>query len=460
MKKDITSKLGSESIGKLLIRLAAPAIAAQLVNMLYNIVDRIYIGHLPGVGAAALTGVGVTFPILIIISAFSSLIGMGGAPRAAIKMGQNDENAAEEILGNCFSVLITFSILLTVFFLFSGEKLLLMFGASSETLPYGLSYLNIYVCGTIFVQITLGLNSFISTQGYAKISMLTVIIGAIINIVLDPILMFGFDMGVNGAAIATVISQAVSSLWVLKFLTGKNTKLKIRRKYLKPKKSVIIPVLLLGVSPFIMQSTESLLNIALNSSLQKYGGDMAVGALTILSSLMQAISILAVGLTQGAQPIISYNYGAKNNDRVKKTFKLLITYTISFNFVFWLFMMLLPKLFVSLFSSDASLVETTIWSMRIYMAAAFILGAQIACQQTFIALGQAKISLFLALLRKVILLIPLIYILPNFFENKVFAVFLAEPVADIIAVSTTVAMFAVHFKKILAENEVVADVKA
>lgn len=460
MEKDITSKLGSESIGKLLFSLAAPAIAAQLVNMLYNIVDRIYIGHLPGVGAAALTGVGVTFPIIMIISAFSALIGMGGAPRAAIKMGQNDDNAAEEILGNCFSVLITFSILLTVFFLFSGEKLLLMFGASSETLPYGLSYLNIYVCGTIFVQIALGLNSFISTQGYAKMSMITVIIGAIVNIVLDPILMFGFDMGVNGAAIATVISQAVSSLWVLKFLTGKKTKLKIRKKYLMPKKSVIIPVLLLGIAPFIMQSTESLLNITLNSSLQKYGGDMAVGSMTILSSLMQILMLPLMGLTQGAQPIISYNYGARNNDRVKKAFKLLIKSTVSFTFVFWLLMMLLPKLFVSLFTSDASLVETTIWSIKIYMAAAFIMGAQTACQQTFIAIGQAKISLFLALLRKVILLIPLIYILPNFFENKVFAVFLAEPVADIIAVSTTVAMFAVHFKRILAENSKGAAVKA
>lgn len=455
MNNERTNKLGKESIGRLLFSLAVPAITAQLVNMLYNIVDRIYIGHLPDIGAAALTGVGVTFPIIMIISAFSALIGMGGAPRAAIKMGQKKLQEAEEILGNCFIVLIGISIVLTVFFLIFGEQLLSMFGASAETLPHGLAYLNIYVCGTIFVQISLGLNSFITTQGFAKTSMLTVVIGAVINIVLDPILMFGFGMGVRGAAIATVVSQAVSALWVLKFLFGNNSKLRIRKVNMKLSKSVIIPVLLLGISPFIMQSTESLLNISLNSSLQRYGGDLAVGAMTILSSLVQILVLPLTGLTQGAQPIISYNFGAKNNERVKKTFKLLITSALCYSAVFWGIMMIFPKLFISLFTSDSSLVEITAWSIRIYMGAAFALGAQIACQQTFIAIGQAKTSLFLALLRKIILLIPLIYILPNFFSDKVFAVFFAEPIADLIAVTVTVTIFLTQFKKILAENTVV-----
>ncbi|MCQ4923701.1 MATE family efflux transporter [Tissierella carlieri] len=452
MKKDITNKLETESVGKLLLNLALPAIIAQLVNMLYNIVDRIYIGHISGIGAAALTGVGVTFPIIMIITAFSSLIGMGGAPRAAIKMGEQRDDLAEEILGNCFTLLVGIAIILTIFFLTTGERLLMMFGASSETISYGLSYLNIYVAGTIFVMITLGLNSFISTQGFSKISMLTVVIGAVINIILDPILIFGFNMGVQGAAIATVISQAVSAIWVLRFMLGEKTKLKIHKKYLKLKKEAIIPVLMLGISPFIMNSTESLLNISLNASLQKYGGDIAVGAMTILSSLMQIMFLPLAGLTQGAQPIISYNYGAKNNERVKETFKLLIMSAMIFSLVLWTLMMIFPKVFVSLFTKDIELMNITVWAMRIYLGAGVVLGAQIACQQTFIAIGQAKISLFLALLRKIILLIPLIYILPIFFKDKVFAVFFAEPIADIIAVTVTVVVFAIQFKKLLLEN--------
>lgn len=445
-------RLGQERVGKLLFSLAVPAIAAQLVNMLYNIVDRIYIGHIPNIGSEALTGVGVTFPIIMIISAFSALIGMGGAPRAAISMGQNNKDSAEEILGNCFVSLLIVSIVLTILFLIFSEKLLLIFGASTKTLPHAMDYLNVYVLGTIFVQLSLGLNSFISTQGFAKTSMLTVIIGALINIILDPILIFGFKMGVQGAAIATVFSQGISAIWVLRFLTGKTTKLKLSKKYLKPKKSVLLPVLLLGISPFIMQSTESLLNIAFNSSLQKYGGDLAVGSMTILSSLIQLLALPLTGLTQGAQPIVSYNYGAKNNERVKKTFKLLIICCLSFSFLFWISMITLPKLFISLFTTDPNLGSMSVWSIRIYMAVVFVMGAQTACQQTFIAIGQAKLSLFLALLRKIILLIPLIYILPNFFPDKIFAVFLAEPISDFIAVSTTVTVFYINFKRILNEN--------
>lgn len=452
MKKDITSKLGTDSIGKLLFKLAVPAITAQLVNMFYNIVDRIYIGHIPHIGVHALTGVGLTFPITMIIAAFSSLIGMGGAPRAAIKMGQNKYDEAEKILGNCFVTLIGISIMLTICLLVFGKKLLLDFGASTETLPYALSFLNIYTCGTIFVQITLGLNPFISTQGFSKISMFSVVIGAGLSVLLDPIFIFALGMGVKGAALSNIIAQSVSTVWVLKFLLGDKTKLKIRKRSMRIKKSVIIPVIFLGVSPFVMQSTESLLNIALNSSLQRYGGDIAVGSMTILSSLMQILSTILAGLTQGAQPIISYNYGAKKNERVKKTFKLLIICSLSFAVMYWGAVMIYPRMFILLFTSDSNLLNSTVWSIRIYMAVAFVIGAQISCQQTFIAIGQAKCSLFLALLRKVILLIPMIYILPNFFTNKVFAVFFAEPVSDFIAVTTTVITFKIQFKKILNKN--------
>ena len=452
MQKQVENPLGTERIGRLLCRLALPAVTAQLVNMLYNIVDRIYIGHIPDVGAAALTGVGVTFPIIMIITAFSSLVGMGGAPRASIKMGQKDDAGAEEIMGNCLTVLMGISVVLTAVFLVFGRELLLLFGASSDTIGYASDYMNIYVCGTIFVQLALGMNAFITSQGFAKTSMFTVVIGAAINIALDPVFIFVFDMGVQGAALATVLSQAVSAIWVVRFLSGKKTKLKIRRQYLRPKASVMLPVLALGVSPFIMQSTESLVNISLNSSLPAYGGDMAVGAMTILASLMQVLSLPITGIAQGAQPIAGFNFGAGQNDRVKQTFKLLLIASLTFSTAFWLSIMLLPQVFISLFNNDPQLMEVSVWAVRIYMGGAFALGAQIACQQTFIAVGQAKVSLILALLRKVILLIPLIYILPNFFSDKVFAVFLAEPVSDLLAATVTVITFSFQFRRILARN--------
>lgn len=452
MNTERNNKLGTENIKKLLFSLAAPSITAQLVNMLYNIVDRIYIGHMSDVGSQALTGVGVTMPIILIITAFSSLIGMGGAPRAAIKMGENNNSEAEKILGNCFTALLIISAALTMIFLIFGEKLLWLFGASFETIKYGLEYLNIYVCGTVFVQMTLGLNSFISTQGYAKFSMLTVIIGAAVNILLDPVLMFGFNMGVRGAAVATVLSQALSAVWVLKFLTGNKTKLKIRKENLKICKEIITSVLLLGISPFVMQSTESLLNIAFNFSLKKYGGDIAVGSMTILSSMMQILNLPLVGLTQGAQPITSYNYGAKNNERVKKAFNLLIKSAFEYTIIMWLFMMIFTNAFVSLFTNDPALKSYAVWAARIYLGTAFVTAAQSSCQQTFVALGQAKISMFLALLRKIILLIPLIFILPYFFDSKVFAILLAEPVSDFIAASVTSMAFALQINRILNEN--------
>lgn len=445
--------LGKDSIGSLLFKLAVPAILAQLVNALYNIVDRIYIGHIPGAGTDALTGVGVTFPIIMIITAFSALIGLGGAPRVAIKMGENKHDEAEKILGNCFTSILIISVILTAVFTIWGRDLLMMFGASSATIDYAFQYMQIYVMGTIFVQLSMGLNPFISTQGFAKYSMVTVLIGAVCNIILDPIFIFALDFGVRGAAIATVISQAISALWVLKFLTSHKSNLRIRKKYFKLKPKVILPVLALGLSPFVMQSTESLVNIALNSSLQKFGGDEAVGAMTIIGSVMQFCLMPLAGLAASSQPIIGYNFGARNIDRVKKAFKYLLISAITFSTLMWSITMLFPEMFVRLFLKDEALMETTVWGMRIFMSGIFMLGAQFACQQTFVALGQSVKSLSLALLRKIVLLIPLVYILPLFIDNSVKAVFLAEPIADVIATITAVTVFSLTFHKILKKQE-------
>lgn len=446
--------LGNDKIGGLIIRLAVPSIAAQLVNALYNIVDRIYIGHIDVIGSDALTGVGVTFPLILIISAFSALIGMGGAPRAAIKMGAGDNDGAEKILGNCTSVLIGLSIVLTAVFMIFREPLLMAFGASENTIGYASEYMEIYLIGTIAVQLSLGLNAFISTQGFATISMATVLIGAVTNIVLDPVFIYGFDMGVRGAAIATILSQTLSAIWVLVFLFGKKTKIKIKFSNFKVERKVIFPALALGLSPFIMQSTESLVVVTLNSSLQGYGGDIAVGAMTIISSIMQLVYLPMQGLAQGAQPIISFNYGAGNKERVKKAFKIFMIISLSYSVIMWLFVMLLPQLLVRIFTSDVQLMETATWALRIYMAGIFALGAQTACQQTFVSLGQANVSILLALLRKIILLIPLVYVLPLFLADKVLGVFLAEPFADVIAATVTTIVFAVRFPRIL-KNKVI-----
>jgi len=446
------NRMETEKVGRLLFSMAFPAIIAQIINVLYNIVDRMYIGHIPDIGADALTGVGVTMPLIMVISAFAALVSMGGAPRASIKMGMKDKNAAERILGNCTSALVIVALILTALVLLFGKQMLMMFGASENTIGYALDYMNIYAMGTIFVQLSLGLNAFITAQGFAKTSMLTVTIGAVTNIILDPILMFGFGMGVKGAALATIISQAISAVWVIWFLMGKRSQLTIRKENLKIDLKVFLPCIALGMSPFVMQATESILVITFNSSLQHYGGDLAVGAMTILSSVMQFSILPIMGLTQGAQPIISYNYGAKNLSRVKETFVLLLKSTLVYSTLLWLMVMLFPQIFAGMFTGDARLIAATISALRIYMAASLLLAVQISCQQTFIALGNAKISIFLALLRKVILLIPLIFILPQFIEDKVTAVFLAEPIADIIAVTVTSVIFAMQFKKLLGES--------
>lgn len=443
--------LGKEPIGHLLLVLAIPAIASQVINALYNMVDRMYIGHIPEIGATALTGVGVSFPIIMIVSAFAALVGMGGAPQASIAMGRKDHDKAEKILGNCFTSLAVVAVILTIIVLAFKTPLLYLFGASSNTISYAEDYIEIYAVGTIFVQMTLGLNMFISAQGFSMISMLTVVIGAVTNIVLDPIFIFGFHMGVRGAAIATVLSQALSAVWAVKFLTGKNTVLHLKKKYMKIEWKIMAPCIALGVAPFIMQSTESVLVLCFNSSLLKYGGDMAVGAMTILSSVMQFAMLPLQGLTQGGQPIISYNYGARNVERVKKGFKLLLIACLCYSTLMWAVTQLAPQLLVMIFTNDSELMELAVWALRIYMAGVLLMGAQIACQQTFIAFGNAKISTFLAIFRKIIVLIPLIYILPIFMRNKVLAVFMAEPIADIIAVCTTCIMFFISFKKLIRE---------
>ncbi|MGL6106035.1 MATE family efflux transporter [Romboutsia sp.] len=444
--------LGRDNIAKLIFKLATPAIIAQMVNVLYNIVDRIFIGRMQG-GDLAMAGVGVAFPIIIIITAFSGLVGMGGAPLAAIKMGEKDDEGAEKIMSNSFSMLLILAAILTIGFSIFKEPILWAFGASDATIGYALDYVGIYVLGTVFVQIALGMNPYINTQGFAKIGMMTVTIGAVINIVLDPILIFGLDMGVKGAAFATIIAQAVSAIWVLKFLYGKNSRLKIRKKFLRPQKKIILPILALGVAPFIMQSTESIVLISLNSQLSKYGGDLAIGAMTIMSSVMQIVLLPTMGLTQGAQPIISYNYGAKQMDRVKKTFKLCLVLCFGYTFVICSAIMIMPQAFVSIFNNDPALMEITTSSMKIYFAGMFIFGIQIACQQTFLSLGQAKISLVLALLRKMILLVPLIFILPTFIDNGLFAVLLAEPIADVVAALTTITCFTIFYKKTLSVTD-------
>lgn len=443
--------LGTEPIGKLLFKLAIPTVIAQLVNMLYNIVDRIYIGHIPEIGSLALTGVGVCMPIIMLVSAFACLVSSGGAPRASIAMGKGDHDSAEKILAGCFSLQIIVSVILTFVILIFNRDLLLLFGASENTISYATSYMSLYAFGTIFVQMTLGLNAFITAQGFAKDGMKTVLIGAVINIILDPIFIFGFHMGVRGAALATIISQGCSCLWCLYFLLGKKTFLRIRKENLLPGLSLMPPCVALGLSAFIMQSTESIISMCFNSSLLKYGGDIAVGAMTILTSVMQFAMLPLQGIAQGSQPIASYNYGAKNADRVKKTFRLLVITCLTYSTLLWAAVQIIPKVFVSIFTSDAKLVAFTAPMLKIYLGGLFLFGIQIACQITFTSLGKAVNSIIVAVVRKFVLLLPLIYIMPHVVSNPTIGVYMAEPIADIIAVLFTSVLFTFQFKKALAQ---------
>lgn len=445
--------LGTEKIGKLLFRLAVPTVIAQIVNMLYNIVDRIYIGHIPGEGSAALTGVGVCMPIIMIISAFAALVSAGGAPRASISLGKGDKDGEEKILGSCFLLQLILSVMLTAVLLIWNRKLLLMFGASENTIDYAAAYMDIYAVGTIFVQLTLGLNAFITAQGFAKTGMLTVIIGAAANIVLDPLFIFVFNMGVRGAAVATVISQGVSCVWAVCFLLSKKTGLKIRLKNMRLSLKIIMPCIALGLATFIMQASESVISVCFNSSLLKYGGDIAVGAMTILTSVMQFALLPLQGIGQGAQPIMSYNYGARNPDRVKKTYRLLLIVNMIYAVILWAAIMLFPKVFAGIFSSDSELVGFAAKALRIYLGGMFLMGAQIACQMAFVSIGNAPCSIIVAVVRKFVLLIPLIYIMPHIISDKAIGVYTAEPIADVLAVTFTLILFAFRFRSAMKKLE-------
>lgn len=445
--------LGKEPIGKLLFKMAVPTVLAQLVNMLYNIVDRIFIGHMEGIGDAALTGVGICMPIILAVSAFAALISAGGAPRASIFMGEGKPKEAEKILGNCFALQLIVSAILTAIILIFNRPLLMAFGASENTITYATDYMSIYALGTVFVQLTLGMNAYITAQGATKISMISVLIGAACNIILDPIFIYGLGLGVKGAALATVISQMASCYWALTFLFGNKTVLKIRKENLRIELRVVLPCIALGLAPFIMQISESVISVCFNSSLQEYGGDIAVGAMTILTSVMQFAMLPLQGVAQGAQPITSYNYGAKNKERVKKSFFLLLKVSLTYSLLLWTCIMLFPSAFASIFTDKPELVEFASRALRIYCGGLGIFGIQIAAQMTFISLGKAFSSIVVAVVRKFVLLLPLIYIVPNFVADKTTGVYLAEPIADVIAVTFTAILFAFQFRKALKDME-------
>ena len=446
-------RLGTAPLLPLIFSLALPTALAQLVNMLYNIVDRIYVGHIPGNSSLALAGLGVTYPIIVLITAFSNLVGMGGAPRASVAMGRGDYKTAEKILGNCITLLVVLSIALSVVFTIYGEPILLAFGASENTLPYAMAYLRIYLLGTIFVQFTLGMTPFITNQGFAKTSMATTCIGAISNIILDPVFIYGLNMGVQGAAVATILSQALSMIWVLCFFLGKRSVLRIRKENLVPDKAILALVLSLGVSPFLMSATECLIQLSFNTGAAKYGGDSAVAIMSILFSVAQIANLPIQGFCQGAQPLIGYNFGARKLDRVRKTFLVMLSVSMGVTTLVVAAVEIAPQLFLGLFSSEAEIVAMGIAPLRIYLLGYFFMGAQNACQQTFLGLGEAKLSMFIALLRKIILLLPLSFIIPGIFGmlgiSQLLGLYVAEPVSDCISASTcTILFFVIEWKKL------------
>ena len=447
---DKEQRMATEGIGRLMLSMAIPSVVAQVINILYNIVDRIYIGHIEGVGMEALTGVGVTFPIITLISAFSAFVGAGGAPLASIWLGKGDRKRAEKILGNGVSLLLLFTIFLMLFFYLFQTPLLYLFGASDATIGYARAYINIYLLGTIFVEMALGLNTFIISQGQSKVAMAAVLIGAVANITLDPVFIFGLKMGVRGAAYATVISQALSALWTVGFLVGPKSSLTIRLWALKPELRTIGSVMALGVSPFIMRATESLISIVLNNGLQQYGGDIYVGSLTIMQSVMQMYSAPLGGFTQGVQPIISYNFGAGNFDRVKKLYRWMIGISFGAAAGATLLIMIFPGFFAGMFTNDENLVALVQQVMPLFVCGMLVFGLQQGIQPTFLALGQAKISLFIAIFRKVILLIPLALILPLKFG--VMGIYYAEPISDVTSATVATILFLVNIKKIVSKE--------
>ena len=450
---DNKEMLGTAPVGKLLFRLALPTVVAQLINMLYNIVDRIYIGHMPEVGDLALTGVGVCMPIIMIVSAFAALVSSGGAPRASIFMGKRDMESAEKTLGGCFGLQIVIAVTLTSVLSLWNRDLLLAFGASNNTIEYAVDYMSVYAIGTVFVQLTLGMNAFITAQGFTKISMISVIVGAVSNIILDPILIYGLEMGVRGAALATIISQALSCFWIITFLCGKRSILKLKPKYFIPSPKIVLPSIALGTASFIMQASESVISVCFNSSLLEYGEDIAVGAMTILTSVMQFAMLPAQGIAQGAQPILSYNFGAKNADRVRRTYKILLKICLIYSITIWSAVMLFPRAFVSIFTPEAALIAFASKALRIYFGGMVLFGIQIACQMTFVSLGNATSSVIVAVVRKFVLLLPLIYLMPHLISDPTMGVYMAEPIADVSAVTFTAILFIFQFKKALKKIE-------
>lgn len=447
MKND-NDLLADMPVSNAFFKLAIPAIAAQLINILYNLVDKMFIGRIPGVGKQALAGVGITSPVILAISAFAALVSMGGAPKASIFMGKGDIDQAEKVMGSCTWLLIILSVALTGIMMIFGRPILLLFGASNDTITYATDYMNIYCLGTLFTQLTLGLNAFITAQGKTMISMRNVAVGAITNIILDSVFINVIGMGVKGAALATVISQGVSACFVIHYLITSKSKLHLYLRNIRFNGQLIWSCILLGTSPALMQLTENMVAISFNTSLQKYGGDMAVASMSILNSVMQFVMLLLPGLVQGAQPLLSYNLGAKNISRVKKTFRLLLICCISGSFLIWLICMTFPATVASIFTSDATLITYTNKSMRVYLSMLFIYGIQVACQYSFVALDQAPTAIFLTIWRKIIILIPLIFILPYFISDAVIGVYLAEPIADTIAVCTTAPMFYFYYRKL------------
>lgn len=445
--------LGTEPVGKLLLKLAIPTVTAQLINMLYNIVDRVFIGHMPGDGDLALTGIGICFPLIMLISAFSVLVSGGGAPRASIAMGRGDPEEAERIMGSCLTLQTCISALLTAALLLWNHDFLLAFGGSENTIEYAVSYMNVYAVGTLFVQLTISMNFYITAQGFAKTSMLTVLIGAVCNIILDPILIFVLNMGVRGAAVATVVSQGISCTWVMAFLCGPKTILRVKPNNLRMRKDILFPCLALGLSPFVMQASESVIFVCFNASLLRYGGDLAVGAMTILTSVMQFALLPIQGVAQGAQPITSYNYGAQNPARVKAVVFLLIKVCLTYSLILWGLIMVFPRAFAGMFTPDPTLLDFTAKALRIYCGGLGIFGLQLACQMTFVAIGYAKSSILVVIVRKFILLLPLIYLMPCLLADKTMAVYTAEPVADLIAVTFTAILFGVQFRKTIRKLE-------
>ncbi len=415
-----------------ILKLAVPMTLAQLINVLYNIIDRIYIGRIPEDATLALTGLGLCLPIISMVIAFANLFGMGGAPLCSIERGRGNEEEAEKIMGNSFVLLIVSGILLTALGLIFKKPMLYLFGASDKTYPFADQYLSIYLLGSVFVMIGLGMNSFINSQGFGTIGMMTVLVGAAANIVLDPIFIFALDMGVRGAALATIISQFLSALWIVFFLIGKKTILRLKLSAFRLKRYRVKSITALGMSGFTMSVTNSLVQIMYNSSLQHYGGDLYVGIMTVINSVREVISMPVNGLTNGSQPVMGFNYGAGEYKRVKQAIKFTSVVAIVYTTFMWIMVHSFPEFFIRIFNQDGELLEAGIPSMRIYYFGFFLMSLQFAGQSVFVALGKARRAVFFSIFRKVVIVIPLILLLPVILGNGAFGVLMAEPISNLI----------------------------